>query len=162
MGYYLCTIPGWSDSASEAFHLLAVILSRMTGRNDPGALYESVHSLVHNQLQAPLYRSVVCVVCCHTNNIMPNLRFSQQWCWRSFSCGIWCHVAGWVTLTFPKDYIAFIFKGSWRHYNPSNCLASQVARQGSSRPLTGPEPALGISTMVGREVIRGLMNRKNA
>jgi hypothetical protein len=98
----------------------------------------SVHSLMHNQLQAPVYRRVICVVCCHTNNIMPNLRFSQQWCWRSSSSGMWCCVAGWVILTFLKDCIAFIFKGSWRQYNPSHCLADQLARQGSSCPLAGP------------------------
>jgi hypothetical protein len=61
-----------------------------------------------------------------------------------------------------KGCIAFIFKGSRRQYNPSNCLADQLARQGSSRPLVGPEPALGISTMIGREVIRGWMNTKHA
>jgi hypothetical protein len=116
------------------------------------ALYmnHSSHLLMHNELQAPMYRRVICVVCCHTNNIMPNLRLSQQWRWSSSSSGIWCHAAGSVILTFPKDCIAFIFKGSWRQYNPSNCLASQLDRQGSSYPLTGPEAALGISTMVGR------------
>jgi hypothetical protein len=61
-----------------------------------------VHSLMHNQLQAPMYRSVICVVCCHTNNIMPSLRFSQEWWWRFNSSGMWCHVAGWVILAFQR------------------------------------------------------------
>jgi hypothetical protein len=60
-----------------------------------------------------------------------------------------------------KDCIAFIFKGSYRQYNPSNSLADLLARQGSSHPRIGPHPALGISTMIGREVIRGWMNRKH-
>jgi ribonuclease HI len=42
-----------------------------------------------------------------------------------------------------------------------NEKADQLARQGSSRPLIGPEPALGISTKVAREVIRGWTNRKH-
>jgi ribonuclease HI len=41
-----------------------------------------------------------------------------------------------------------------------NEMADQVARQGSSCPLTGPEPAMGISTKSAGEVIRELMNRK--
>jgi hypothetical protein len=35
-----------------------------------------------------------------------------------------------------------------------NEKADQLARQGSSRPFIGPEPALGISAKVAREVIR--------
>jgi hypothetical protein len=62
----------------------------------------------------------------------------------------------------PKGCIAFIFKGSRRQCNPSNCFTDQLARQCSSRPLVGPEPALGISTMIGSEVMRGWMNMKTA
>jgi ribonuclease HI len=36
-----------------------------------------------------------------------------------------------------------------------NEMADRLARQGSSRPFIGPEPALGISTKIAREVIRG-------
>jgi ribonuclease HI len=36
-----------------------------------------------------------------------------------------------------------------------NEKANQLARQGSSSPFIGPEPALGISTKTAREVIRG-------
>jgi hypothetical protein len=42
-----------------------------------------------------------------------------------------------------------------------NEKADQLARQGSSRPFIGPEPALGISTKIAREVIRGWTNRKH-
>jgi ribonuclease HI len=42
-----------------------------------------------------------------------------------------------------------------------NEIADQLARQGSSYPLTGPEPALGISTKVAREVIRDWTSRKH-
>jgi hypothetical protein len=42
-----------------------------------------------------------------------------------------------------------------------NKMADQLARQGSSCPLTGPEPALGISAKVAREVIRNWTNRKH-
>jgi hypothetical protein len=42
-----------------------------------------------------------------------------------------------------------------------NVIADQLARQGSSHPLTGPEPALGMSAKVGREVIRDWMSRKH-
>jgi ribonuclease HI len=37
----------------------------------------------------------------------------------------------------------------------------QLARQGSSHPLTGPEPALGISAKLAMEVIRNWMSRKH-
>jgi hypothetical protein len=37
-----------------------------------------------------------------------------------------------------------------------NEIADQLARQGSSHPLIRPEPALGISAKVAREVIGGL------
>jgi ribonuclease HI len=39
--------------------------------------------------------------------------------------------------------------------------ADQLARQDSSRPFIGPEPVLGISAKIAREVIRGLTNRKH-
>jgi len=39
--------------------------------------------------------------------------------------------------------------------------ANHLARQGSSFPFVGPEPALGISAKVAREVIRGWMSRKH-
>jgi hypothetical protein len=42
-----------------------------------------------------------------------------------------------------------------------NEMADQLARQGSSRPFIGPEPALGISDKIAREVIRGWTNRKH-
>jgi hypothetical protein len=42
-----------------------------------------------------------------------------------------------------------------------NEMAHQLARQGSSHPFIGPEPALGISAKIAREVIRGWMNRKH-
>lgn len=42
-----------------------------------------------------------------------------------------------------------------------NKMADQLVRQGSSCPLTGPEPALGISAKVAREVIRNWTNRKH-
>jgi hypothetical protein len=42
-----------------------------------------------------------------------------------------------------------------------NEMADQLARQGSSCPLIGPEPTLGISAKAAREVIRGWMNRKH-
>ena len=35
-----------------------------------------------------------------------------------------------------------------------NEIADELARQGSSHPLTGPKPALGISAKVARGVIR--------
>jgi hypothetical protein len=35
-------------------------------------------------------------------------------------------------------------------------MADQLARQGSSGPLTGPEPALSIHAEVAKEVIQGL------
>jgi hypothetical protein len=38
--------------------------------------------------------------------------------------------------------------------NDGNETADQYARHGSSLPLTGPEPALGISAKVARGVIR--------
>jgi hypothetical protein len=41
-------------------------------------------------------------------------------------------------------------------------INDQVARQVSSSPFIGPEPALGISAKVARKVIRGWMNRKCA
>jgi hypothetical protein len=37
----------------------------------------------------------------------------------------------------------------------------QLARQGSSFPFVGPEPALGISAKVASRVIRGWMSRKH-
>jgi hypothetical protein len=40
-------------------------------------------------------------------------------------------------------------------------MTDQLARQGSSRPFIGPAPALGISTKIAREVIRGWTNRKH-
>jgi hypothetical protein len=42
-----------------------------------------------------------------------------------------------------------------------NEIGDQLARQGSSHPLTGPEPALGISAKVAREVIRDCTSRKD-
>jgi hypothetical protein len=42
-----------------------------------------------------------------------------------------------------------------------NGMADQLARQGSSRPFIGPEPALGISAKIAREVIRRWMNTKH-
>jgi hypothetical protein len=42
-----------------------------------------------------------------------------------------------------------------------NEMADQLARQGSSRPFIGPEPALGISAKIAREVIRGWTNSKH-
>jgi ribonuclease HI len=42
-----------------------------------------------------------------------------------------------------------------------NVMADQLARQGSSHPLTGPEPALGISAEVARDVIQGWTNKKH-
>jgi hypothetical protein len=42
-----------------------------------------------------------------------------------------------------------------------NEIADQLARQGSSHPLIGPEPALGIYAKVAREVIRDRMSRKH-
>jgi hypothetical protein len=42
-----------------------------------------------------------------------------------------------------------------------NEIADQLARQGSSPPLTGHEPALGISAKVARELIRNWMSRKH-
>jgi hypothetical protein len=39
-------------------------------------------------------------------------------------------------------------------------LADQLARQDSSRPFIGPEPALSISAKIAREVIRGWTNKK--
>jgi hypothetical protein len=40
-------------------------------------------------------------------------------------------------------------------------IADQLARQGSSHPLIGPKPALGISAKVGRGVIRDWTSRKH-
>jgi hypothetical protein len=42
-----------------------------------------------------------------------------------------------------------------------NEMADQLARQGPSRPFIGPEPALGISAKIAREVISGWTNRKH-
>jgi len=42
-----------------------------------------------------------------------------------------------------------------------NEMVDQLARQGYSCPLTGPEPALGISAKDAREVIRNWTNRKH-
>jgi ribonuclease HI len=42
-----------------------------------------------------------------------------------------------------------------------NAMADQLPRQGSLHPLIGPELALGISTKVTREMIRGCMHRNN-
>jgi hypothetical protein len=42
-----------------------------------------------------------------------------------------------------------------------NGIADQLARQGSSHPLTGPGPALGIYEKVARGVIRGWTSRKH-
>jgi len=41
-----------------------------------------------------------------------------------------------------------------------NEIADELAIQGSSHPLIGPEPVLGISAKVAREVIRGWTSRK--
>jgi hypothetical protein len=41
-----------------------------------------------------------------------------------------------------------------------NEVADQMAREGSSHPLIGLEPALGISVKVARGVIRDWANRK--
>jgi len=40
-------------------------------------------------------------------------------------------------------------------------MAYQLARQGSSLSLIGPEPALGITGKVAKGVMRGCMNRKH-
>jgi ribonuclease HI len=42
-----------------------------------------------------------------------------------------------------------------------NEIADQLARQGSSHPVREPEPALGVSAKVAREVIRDQMSRKH-
>jgi hypothetical protein len=42
-----------------------------------------------------------------------------------------------------------------------NEMADQLARQGSSHPLIGPEPALSISVKVARRVIRDWTSRKH-
>jgi hypothetical protein len=42
-----------------------------------------------------------------------------------------------------------------------NEMADQLARQGSSHPFIGPEPALGISAKIAWEVIRRWTNRKH-
>jgi ribonuclease HI len=42
-----------------------------------------------------------------------------------------------------------------------NETASQLARQGSSHPPIGPEPALGISAKVARQMITDWMTRKH-
>jgi ribonuclease HI len=42
-----------------------------------------------------------------------------------------------------------------------NEMADKLARQGSSCPFIGPQPALGISAKIAREVIRGWTNRKH-
>jgi hypothetical protein len=42
-----------------------------------------------------------------------------------------------------------------------NEIADQLARQGSSHPLIGPEPALGVSAKVVRVVIRDWTSRKH-
>jgi len=42
-----------------------------------------------------------------------------------------------------------------------NETADQLSRQGSSLPLTGPKPALGLSAKVAREVTRGWVSRKH-
>jgi hypothetical protein len=42
-----------------------------------------------------------------------------------------------------------------------NEMGDQLARQGSSHPFIAPEPAMGISSKVAREVIRGWTNRKH-
>jgi hypothetical protein len=42
-----------------------------------------------------------------------------------------------------------------------NEMADQLARQGSSHPFIGPEPSLGISAKIAREVIRGWTQRKH-
>jgi hypothetical protein len=39
--------------------------------------------------------------------------------------------------------------------------ADQLARQGSSLPFVGPEPAFGISAKVASRVIKGSMSRKH-
>jgi hypothetical protein len=42
-----------------------------------------------------------------------------------------------------------------------NEIADQLARQGSSHPLTGPELALGISAKVARGVMSNWTNKKH-
>jgi hypothetical protein len=42
-----------------------------------------------------------------------------------------------------------------------NEIDDQLARQGSSLPLIGPKPALGLSAKVARGVIRGWISRKH-
>jgi hypothetical protein len=42
-----------------------------------------------------------------------------------------------------------------------NEIADQLARQGSSHPFIGPEPAFSISAKVARAVIRDWMSRKH-
>jgi ribonuclease HI len=42
-----------------------------------------------------------------------------------------------------------------------NGIADQIARQGSSHSLIGPQPALGISTKVAKEVKRDWASRKH-
>jgi hypothetical protein len=43
-----------------------------------------------------------------------------------------------------------------------NKMTDQLAREGSSRPFIGPEPALGISAKIARELIMEWTNRKHA
>jgi hypothetical protein len=43
----------------------------------------------------------------------------------------------------------------------NQCVADQLARQGSSHPPMGPQPALGIFAKVAKEVIRDWMSRKH-
>ena len=42
-----------------------------------------------------------------------------------------------------------------------NEIADQLARQGSSHPLIGPEPAFGVSAKVAMGVVRGWTSRKH-
>jgi hypothetical protein len=53
-------------------------------------------------------------------------------------------------------YFLFLHKGI-----DGNETADQLARQGSSHPFTGPEPALGVSAKVTRGVIRDWTSRKH-
>jgi hypothetical protein len=43
----------------------------------------------------------------------------------------------------------------------TNEIADQLAREGSSHPLIGPEAALGISPKVARVIIRDWTSRKH-
>jgi len=45
--------------------------------------------------------------------------------------------------------------------NDGNEIAEHLPREGSSHPITGPEPLLGISAKIAMEVIRDWTSRKH-